>query len=392
MPAYKNEKAGTWFCKFYYTDWTGKRQQKKKSGFKTKKEALEWEREFTKKETASCDMTLASLAELYFEDCKSRIKPTTLANKIHVFRTKILPYLGDMPINQITAKEVRLWQNELLSMKPTGQNAYICKQREPDTDNVEPISASNVNEHYSAERYSQTYLRTVNNQLNAILNFAVKYYGLANNPCHLAGKIGKKNAQEMQIWTVEEFESFAEAIKNKELSYVCFNMLFWTGMRQGELLALTIDDFDFEAKTVSISKNYARVNKQDLIMSTKTDGSNRVIPIPQFLLDMVERLADSIYSPNPYERLFPVTKYFLIHEMNRGCKAAGVKRIRVHDLRHSHASFLIEKGFSPVLIAKRLGHENIQTTLGTYSHLYPNKQSEVIDLIEKLHEDKMNIE
>lgn len=386
MPAYKNEKTGTWFCKFYYTDWTGKRQQKKKSGFKTKKEALEWEREFTRKESASCDMTLASLAEIYFKDCESRIKPTTLANKIHMFRTKILPYLGDMPINQITAKEVRLWQNELLSMKPTRRNAYVYSQKKSEVNNSESTIVDKIKD----ERYSKTYLRIINNELSAILNFAVKYYGLSENPCRLAGKIGKSSPKEMEIWTVEEFESFAEAIKDKELSCTCFNLLFWTGMRQGELLALTIDDFDFEAKNVSISKNYARFNKQDLILSTKTDGSNRVVPIPQFLLDMVERLAGSIYSTNPHERLFPVTKYFLACEMKRGCKTSGVKRIRIHDLRHSHASFLIEKGFSPVLIAKRLGHDNIQTTLGTYSHLYPNKQSEVIDLIEKLHGTGMN--
>ena len=81
-----------------------------------------------------------------------------------------------------------------------------------------------------------------------------------------------------------------------------------------------------------------------------------------------------------------MTKHFLFHEMERGSAKAGLRRIRVHDLRHSHASFLIEKGFSPLLIAERLGHENIQTTLQIYSHLYPNKQHEVAEMIQQFHE------
>ena len=93
---------------------------------------------------------------------------------------------------------------------------------------------------------------------------------------------------------------------------------------------------------------------------------------------------DKCYEIQPNDRLFPYTKHFLNHEMLRGCKKSGVKKIRVHDLRHSHASLLIEMGCQPLLIADRLGHEKIQTTLNTYSHLYPNKQAEVAQQLENI--------
>ena len=100
------------------------------------------------------------------------------------------------------------------------------------------------------------------------------------------------------------------------------------------------------------------------------------------MLALVRDYADRLVDYEPHERLFYFTKHFLTYEMDAGCKASGVKRIRVHDLRHSHASLLIELGFSPLLVSERLGHESVQTTLETYSHLYPNKQEEVVSRLE----------
>ena len=224
-----------------------------------------------------------------------------------------------------------------------------------------------------AQGFSPTYLKSIHNQASTIFNFAVKYYRLSSNPCKMAGSIGKKQAEEMQIWTPAEFTQFVQAIRNKPSSWAAFHLLFWTGIRSGELLALAKEDFDFETKTMSITKNYARQNKKDLILSPKTPKSKRIVTLPVFLSDMIKEYVNA----RPEGRLFPQTKHYLYHEMQRGCRISGVKRIRIHDLRHSHASFLIEEGFSPLLIAERLGHENIQTTLQIYSHLYPNKQSEV---------------
>lgn len=358
MPAYKDEKRNTWFCKFYYVDWTGTRKQKKKEGFKTQKEAKAFEREFLNKAHASCNMKFESLVELYMEDCQSRLKPTTLENKKYVIELKVLPFFKDLPINTITPAMVRKWQNELLS---------------------------------DESGYSPTYLKTIHNQLSAIFNFAVKYYKLPSNPARECGSMGKKQADSMDFWVVDEFKKFIDAVEDKDIAKVVFELLFWTGMRSGELLALTLNDFDMEAQTVSINKNYARHNKQDLILEPKTPKSKRVVTIPPFLVEMVKEYASKLYGYEPDERLFTVTKSYLHHEMNRGSKKAKVKRIRIHDLRHSHASLLIEMGFSPLLISERLGHENIETTLQTYSHLYPNKQGEVSNKLQQLNE-KTNLQ
>lgn len=351
MAVYKNKDRGTWYVSFYYSDWTGKRKKKKKEGFPTQRQAKTFEREFLEKSQASPEMTFKTLVSLYMEDCKSRLKPTTYANKEYVINTKVLPYFENLQINKIESATVRVWQNQFINHE---------------------------------NKYSPTYLKTVNNQLSAIFNFAMKYYKLSSNPARICGSMGKKNAESMSFWITEEFNRFLNSVSNKPTSKTIFNILFWTGIRSGELLAITQDDFNFENKTMSINKNYARHYGEDLILQPKTPKSKRIITIPQFLCDIVQGYISKLYDYESNERLFPVTKYYLHHEMKRGTKNANLKKIRVHDLRHSHASLLIEMGFSPLLISERLGHENIETTLNTYSHLYPNKHGEVADKLQNL--------
>ena len=196
--------------------------------------------------------------------------------------------------------------------------------------------------------------------------------------------MGKKNAEEMQFWTLAEYKKFREAVRNKSRSFMAFQVLYYTGMRIGELMALTKADVDLDARTVSISKTYSRRNGEDVITPPKTPKSNRVIAIPPFLCDELRAYMTTLYGLQGGDRIFPFTKYFLEHEMVRGCRLSGVKKIRLHDLRHSHASLLIEEGFSPLLIAERLGHENVETTLNTYSHLWPHKQEQVAGRLEAL--------
>lgn len=196
--------------------------------------------------------------------------------------------------------------------------------------------------------------------------------------------MGKSNAEEMQFWTKAEFEQFIQAVRDKSASYAAFMTLYYTGIRTGELCALTPADVDCENHRITINKTFQRIRGKDVIWPPKTPKSNRVITIPKTLSECLKDYMEKCYEIQPNDRLFPFTKSFLNHEMLRGCKKSGVKRIRVHDLRHSHASLLIEMGCQPLLIADRLGHEKIQTTLNTYSHLYPNKQAEVAEQLEKI--------
>lgn len=351
MPTYKDKKNSTWYCKFYYCNWTGKRKQHLKRGFRTQKSAKAYERDFLSKTHVSPDIKFSALVELYMEDCRSRLKPTTVQNKEYIINDKVLPYFGEMQLNKIEPATVRRWQNELLTHK---------------------------------NGYTLTYLKTVHNQLSAIFNYAMKYYKLPSNPARVTGAMGKKYTDSIQFWTKDEFDTFIVQMNDKPLASTIFKILFWTGIRIGELLALTLDDFDFVSQTVRINKNYARHNGQDLLLTPKTPKSNRIIMIPAFLCEAVQDYSKIRYDYRPKDRLFLSNKNTLRNDMKRGCEASGIKRIRVHDLRHSHASLLIEMGFSPLLISERLGHDRIETTLQTYSHLYPNKHSEVADKLQKL--------
>ena len=351
MPAYKDEKTGKWFAKFYYTNWQGIKKQKWKRGFATKKEALGFERDFLEKQSANPDMTFQNLYEIYIEDMAARLKQSTLLTKKTVLQTHILPFFGSKPINEIKASDVRRWQAKLMS---------------------------------SPNNYSQTYLKKINTELNSIINYAKRFYDLNTNPCGKAGTIGKAKAEEMDYWTYDEYIAFREGVKDKPLSYICFEVLYWTGMREGELLALSPADIDLDNKIISINRTYQRIGGKDVFTSPKTRKSKRKIPIPDFLCQELSDYIQSRYMLDADERLFPVTKSYLSHEMIRGCKNTGVKKIRIHDVRHSHASLLINQGCDALMLADRLGHEKVSTTLNTYSHLFPHKQQELVHSLESL--------
>lgn len=188
--------------------------------------------------------------------------------------------------------------------------------------------------------------------------------------------MGNEERREMLFWTKEEYQKFAVEMMDKPVSFYAFEMLYWCGIREGELLALTPADFDFQNSTVRINKSYQRLHGEDVITSPKTKKSNRTIKMPQFLCEEMQDYLGMLYGVKKKDRIFTVTKSYLHHEMDRGSKTAGVKRIRIHDLRHSHISLLIDMGFSAVAIADRVGHESIEITY-RYAHLFPSKQSEM---------------
>ena len=256
MPAYKDKAKGTWYASFYYEDWTGKKVKKMKRGFPTKREALEWERTFLQQQTADLEMTFENFVAVYVADMKGRIKENTWGTKEHILYKKLVPYFGKRKMCDIHSKEVIAWQNEMLG--------YRDKNGKP---------------------YSPVYLKTLHNQLSAVFNHAVRHYNLKVNPAAQAGNMGKPKGREMLFWTKAEYLKFAEAMMDKPLSYYAFEMLYWCGVREGELLALTPGDFDFEKQTVTISKSYQRIKGKDVITDPKTPKSNRVIQMPAFLCE-----------------------------------------------------------------------------------------------------------
>ena len=358
MAAFKNKDTGTWYVQFRYTDWKGERQQKLKRGFVTKKEAQAWEREFLMEKQADINMSFESFVGLYEKDIKPKIKLNTWITKESIIKQKILPYFQKRKLSEITAKDIIDWQNEIRELTD-------CHGR--------PLS--------------KTYLKTVHNQLSAIFNHAIRYYGLQINPAQKAGNMGVEEKKEMLFWTKDEYTKFSEAMMDKPISYYAFEMLYWCGIREGELLALTPADFNFERGTVSINKSYQRINKQDVITTPKTPKSIRVIQMPKFLCDEMQDYFKMFYSLDSDSRIFPISKNYLHREMARGSKATGVKRIRIHDLRHSHVSLLIDMGFTALAIADRVGHESIDITF-RYAHLFPTRQIEMADKLDMMRSEK----
>ena len=163
----------------------------------------------------------------------------------------------------------------------------------------------------------------------------------------------------------------------------CFEMLYWCGVREGELLALDPEDLDFDKKEASITKTYHRVKGEDIITDPKTPDSKRKVLMPNFLCEEMKQYMAMQYEMGSGDRLFPVSKSYLYRVMNKGCELAGVPRIRIHDLRHSHVSLLIDMGFSAVSIAKRVGHKSIDITY-RYAHMFPNVQAQMADQLNRV--------
>ena len=243
------------------------------------------------------------------EDLATGLKPTTMETKRFIIEDKLLPYFSSMKIRNIDELAVRRWQNKLLD--------YRNEKGTP---------------------YSDTYLKTINNQLSAIMNYAMVYYKLAKNPCRAVGSIGKANADAMKIWTLDQFEQFL-GYEKKAAGRLAFNILFWSGIREGELLALTRNDFirtGANEYRLNINKNYEVVKGTEYILTPKTDSSIRRVTIPRFLYYEAVQYFETLYEPDPDERLFYFTKSYLLHQIKRVIKITGLPPIRIHDLKHPY--------------------------------------------------------
>lgn len=363
MPVYKDERKksgkGIWYVYVRYQDWQGNNCQKTKRGFETKREAQEWERQFMLKAKSNVNMSFESFYELYKEDVKPKLKEQTWDMKENVIQTKILPFFGKLKMSEITARDVVKWQNEVRSM--------TNKKGEP---------------------LSESYLKTIHNQLSAIFNHAVTYYDLPTNPARKAGAMESDKNVKKEIWQEDEYRKVAEELMEEPIFYYAFEVLFWTGAREGEVLALTPEDFDLDNYTMRINKSYHRAKGRDIITTPKTIKSNRTIRISKFLADEMRDCFKMFYDMKPTDRIFQgISKSSLTKKKNKACRIAGVKQIKIHEMRHSHASMLTNMGFPDNAVAERMGHETIQMTQH-YSHAYPQRQDEMAKELENIRKEQ----
>lgn len=409
----KNKKSNSWYFRIKYYD-DERLIDKRKQGFSTKKEAKLAAAEFetglfqstitengsikidskAKKEFATaCETTeneklsdnfpkgilVKDLYEEYVKYISSRLKAGSVRSASDVLRLFVLPDFGDREVESLTPQDIREWQ--------------------------ERIIAKGFGYKYKAKIYCG---------FTAMLNYGIKFHDLRENVVSRVGNFKNTDRKkEMLFWTEEEFKQFYAAIDD-DLYRVYFSFLYLTGCRKGESLALTWNDIDFVRKEVRINKSLNRKQKSqgvkeqtsiplassDIgwhisasrsyeITTPKNKSSYRNVLMPMNLVKMLwehQKRCKEEYGYRPDWFVFggeePLSDQTIRRRLNEYADKAGVKRIRVHDIRHSHASLLINKGQNILIVSQRLGHSDVTQTLNTYSHLMPNVQRQIINALD----------
>ena len=344
---YQNTAGKTlWYTSFYYTDWQGKRRRTTKRGFSKKSEAVEYEKTFINSISKQPTVDFNVVLDDYIQDCTLRLKPTTMRYKKALIESKFRPYFGEMRLCDIDANTIRAWQNEMIN--------YRDKNDKP---------------------FKDTYLCGMHRELSNIMTFGMKYYSLPANPCRIVGPMGKYDAEEMRVWTREQFDIFLKTEKKRPY-HVAFNVLFYGGIREGELLALTPKDLLDDRCALNITKNFANVEGKDMMLSPKTDAGRRIVTLPKTVYDELKQYAKETGCASD-QRIFYFKRAGLWNEFRNCTAEAQLPPIRIHDIRHSHVSMLIDMGFNVKQIADRVGHKNAMTTMRTYAHLYAGRDLEL---------------
>lgn len=359
MSVHKDKNSNTWSFRKRVRDIKGNLVNVRKRGFKTKKEAQKAEAMYTQFEGDVDYLTFDTMYEKFLYQESKSVKESTIYSKKLIIKKYILEYFKNRKLKDISNEDIYLWHEQLKK-----QNLSLKR------------------------------LNRVHMELNALFDYANTFYGLANNPARLVGGFKDNGIKQikMLIWTPEEFNLFINEVINESYK-MFFNILYYTGLRKGEALALKWSDISFNNEKITINKTltykYAKNSNSKntyIITSPKTNSSNRMVDIPQGLINLLQdykKRMEMIYGKiKSDDFVFGIDRPLSLTTMDRyknnACKNANVKQIRIHDFRHSHASLLISMNINPLFISERLGHKNVSTTLDTYSHLFPTNQKEIV--------------
>jgi integrase len=339
MSVLKDELRETWYVSVRINN-----KQHKKRGFKTRAKAKEYERKLLQNgldEVILFDDVLEHFLFMY----ESKRKTSSIRQMNSTIRNHIKPYFHNKDIAKITNKNIIDWQLQL-----------------------------------NSKGYSFNHKKTINTKLSAIFAHAVKYYNLKGNPCTAVGGFERtESKKEMLFWTHDEYKNFRKNIKNLK-DQVTFDLLFYTGLRLGELLGLTWQDVNLDFKSIDINKQI-QVNGSWELTSLKTASSNRIIRIDNNLVELLSELKKGASGEFVLGSDVPLSKSDLWRSYKAYLELCDNKQIRIHDFRHSNATFLISLGADIFMIAKRLGHADKVQVFNTYGHLYPEKEYDIIDKI-----------
>ncbi len=356
MAVYKDKNTKNWVVTLRYRDHEDKIRRRAKRGFKTKKEAKSWEEGFLKSIQTSSKLyqTLDDFYIRYLGDINHKIRSSTKIHKQRIYRLYIKETLGHKIIEEISNQDILKWHSFILS-----------------------------------KNYKPSFSRSIHNQLTAVFNHAVRYYDLKENPMHKTEAIGSEKHEPIKVWTQDDFDTFIKVVDNP-LYKMSFITLFYTGIRIGELIALKYKDVNLEKGYLDINQTARFIKGEYIFSQPKTKTSKRIVTLPSFLVKLFKDYFNTFENLEEDDQIFKTCKNKMWYYMDIYAKRAKIDKIRIHDLRHSHASLLINQGIQPIIVQERLGHDTIQTTLRTYAHLYPNKQYELAAFIDDIVTNKIS--
>lgn len=229
--------------------------------------------------------------------------------------------------------------------------------------------------------YKDSYIHAIRSRLCAVLNFATERHLMDFNPAKHV-KMGVKEASERPVWTVEQYKRFHNEISSNIPEYIAFDVFFWGGLRLGELLALTVSDIDLEKRYIRINKNIYERHGKRIVTTPKTAKSIRNVSISETLCNELREYISKLSDTKPDTTLFSTSKTSLHRKLKTGIEKSGVPRITIHCFRHSHITYLVNKGWSAPVVAARVGHESIYITTH-YMHAYSEMEDAVCEMMDK---------
>lgn len=358
---YRDKRNGTWyFVANLGTDAEGKRVRHWGRGYKTQKDAKAaydaYMADFSKTAVkVNSTMSFGEFNRTYFvPEFRARVRESTFRERM-CMAGKHFARWDRCRLRDIDAPALKRWQNELVS------------------------------------GYSPAYARLVFCHFAMVLDLAVKLGLLQRNPARTVGNIPKPR-REVDFWTKDEFDRVIATFDTSDyyglFGFMCVYLLYMTGLRVGEAQALKWSAIDFGARTLSVGYSMSYRNAHEWKLTPpKTKAGKRVIALDSVTVGWLERWHDVQAANISSEFVLswcgnPLNKHTVKHIIERHARAAGVHRIRVHALRHSHAAYLISLGVNALAIRDRLGHEDVKTTLGTYGHLYATANRDVADALD----------
>ncbi|MCI9292952.1 MAG: site-specific integrase [Erysipelotrichaceae bacterium] len=366
----KKVKKTTYKCEGSYVDIDSVPHRYHKRGFATAEEAKEWERTFLLKATKEVtnNITFRDLYILFRDSRKLKMKEQSFYKLESLANIHLLPYWGDVQLSKITIDKIEDWQNDLLNKR-----YYSYHDKKEMT-------------------YHNSHLERIQSRFKSIVKYGISKGYIKDIRLSMFDIVLRKNElkKEMLFWQPEEFMCFIKEIDQLRFN-AFFSVLYWCGLRMGEALALTWNDIDFITKTIKIRKTYSKHGR--IISTPKTSNSVRDVIVPNNCFNKLVMLHDyhsKIIGYNDDRFVFnfdkPLDDNSIRYVKNRACQKAGIKQIRIHDFRHSHVSLLINQGFSPFDIAKRLGH-TVEMVNNVYGHWFTDAQQSMVNCLDEIYKN-----